>query len=227
VLGKHLLTFETNKLFYNKYVYKLVIKNSLANIFREKKLSYAKGVLDDLQHQYEKGESLVRKMYSRQYSVELFEFFECLALYNEFKRKHTDYKIRIENPVIQIYSNDKLWLQKLSFKCLQPLELWEPDPSILDLLEKNVIIVNNPTNFPIKVTLGDVIPDSNFITWIEKNQDKIKIGPICKDAIEQNLYCANYYFYLRDERILELVNLMIAPSIRRIDKLVCKQNIDK
>lgn len=225
-LEKHLLHYETHKLFYNKYLYKLVIKNSLAIIFREKKFNYAREVLDDLQHQFENGEVLVRSTGYRKSPVDILEFLECLALYKVFSTD-TDYKIRVENPHVQVYTNDKDWLLDLSTKVVRPVELWQPSDAHISHLGENIIIVNRPTKYQYKVTLGDKRVDRGFTTWLEKNHDKVKIGRMCKDAISEGLYAANYYFYVRDERVLELVKLMITPSIRRIDKLVCKQDIDK
>jgi hypothetical protein len=126
-----------------------------------------------------------------------------------------------------VYTNDKDWLLDLSTKVVRPVELWQPSDAHISHLGENIIIVNRPTKYQYKVTLGDKRVDRGFTTWLEKNHDKVKIGRMCKDAISEGLYAANYYFYVRDERVLELVKLMITPSIRRIDKLVCKQDIDK
>ena len=221
-----MLHYETQKLFYNKYFYKLVVRNSLANIFREKKFSFAREVLDDLQYQFEKGEVLVRSNNYRKTPVELLEFLECQTLYKELL-KNIDYRIRIEVPYLQIYTNDKQWLLELSQKVLKPEEFWQPDSAYVNFLKENVIIISKPTKFPYRVTLGDIRVNPGFSLWIQRNHDKIKIGRGCKEAIDAHSYCANLYFYVRDEKVLELVKLMITPSIRRIDKLVCKQDIDK
>ena len=48
-----MLKQSTSKLFYNKYVYKLRIKNSIASIFRGMNLIFAKTKLDAMQQQAE------------------------------------------------------------------------------------------------------------------------------------------------------------------------------
>jgi hypothetical protein len=222
-----LLKFETHKLFYNQYLYKLVFVNSLANIFREKKLTFARDVLDELQHQFEKGNPLIRSTGYRQYPVESFEFLQCQSLYKELKTTNLDYKIRIEVPRIQLYANDRDWLEDVSYRCKTASEFWEPGSNYVEYLQENIILVNNPTRFQYKITLGDKRVDPGFNTWINKNADKIKIGKKCREAIQLGEYPANFYFYVRDERVLELIRLIIAPSIRRVDKLICKQDIDK
>ena len=219
-----MLQYETPKLFYDKYPYKLVIRNSLAIIFREKNFNFAKEVLDDLQHQFEKGEPLIRKSVYRQFSIDNNEFFECQRLYKEFRSTSHSYRIRVENPKIQIYSDNKNWLIGLAEKCTDPREFWAPT---VNELIPNTILVDKPVTHEYKVTLSDRKVDPGFIIWIEKNPDKIKIGNTCKNAIQNNMYCTNYYFYIRDERVLNLVKLIIGASIRRIDRMICKQDIDK
>ena len=59
------------------------------------------------------------------------------------------------------------------------------------------------------------------------NQNKVKIGQVCLEEIKNNGYVRGFYFYVRDEKVLRLVTLMIGNSITRIDKIVCKANIDK
>ena len=49
LLKKH----ETTKLFYNKYLYRLGIRNPLASIFRNKNFAYASTILDQLQQDFE------------------------------------------------------------------------------------------------------------------------------------------------------------------------------
>jgi len=227
VSSNPLLNFESNKLFYNKYLYKFVFNNSLATIFRDKNFNYAKEVLDDLHHKAEKGEPLVRLSGYRHFNITQTEFHECVSLYHELRNTSVDYKLRIENPCVHLYSNDKAWILNLATKTEAALEFWEPAPDVIKHLQPNVILVKKHTGYDYKVTLGDFKVDAGFSNWINNNLDKIKIGSIAREHINNNGYCANFYFYVRDERVLNLIKLIIAPSIRRIDKLVCKQDIDK
>ena len=50
---KQLNKFETTKLFYDEYPYKLVVVNALSHIFRDKNLSRAKEDLSKLQQQFD------------------------------------------------------------------------------------------------------------------------------------------------------------------------------
>ena len=68
--------FDTVKLFYDEYPYKISVTNSLCHLFRDKNLSFAKAELDALQHQYEEGNSLVRKSWSKEIHIEKNSFFD-------------------------------------------------------------------------------------------------------------------------------------------------------
>lgn len=222
-----MLQSESNKLFYNKYLYKFVFRNSLATIFRDKNFNCAKEVLDELYHRSEKGMPLVRSTGYRQFTIEPHIFYECVTIYHELKNTNVDYKIRIEHPSVHVYSNDKSWLLLFATKISDPISFAAPPKELIKHVVPNTIIVDENTGYDYKVTFGDYNIDPGFNTWLDKNEDKVKMGVVCRDAIRESLHCANYYFYVRDERVLNLIKLMIAPSIRRIDKLVCKQDIDK
>ena len=107
--------FETTKLFYDIYPYKVTLKNNLGHIFRDKNLSNAKLELDQLQQKYDRGELLIRKIYLKEHVYEVDTFLEARDLYIEFC-KQEDYKLRIENPFMQIYSHDYDWLQYICNK---------------------------------------------------------------------------------------------------------------
>lgn len=221
---KQLHRCETTKLFYDEYPYKLVVVNGLAHLFRDKNLSRAKEELDALQQLYEKGEPLERGSYHLRSPVEHDTFFEAKNLYIEFC-KQDDFKLRISNPYMQIYTHDYDWLVMLSVKIKSAYELWEPKQGNLSELGKNVILINHPTDFAYKVTLGDTC-DSNLANWIKNNIDKAKAGNVCLETIERNGYTRGMYFYVRDEKILQLLSLFVS-KLARVDKLVYNPNIDK
>ena len=57
--------YETTKLFWGEYLYKLAVRNEMAPIFRGKNLSNARQVLDNLQLNYEAGLPLERVSWNR------------------------------------------------------------------------------------------------------------------------------------------------------------------
>ena len=225
---KQLNKFETTKLFYDEYPYKLVVVNALSHIFRDKNLSRAKEDLSKLQQQFDQGEPLKwgpPQMFERRdRPIEIDTFIEAKNLYIEFS-KQTDYKLRVSNPYMQIYSHDYDWLVMLSKKLKGVTEFWEPSSENVSQLAANTILVKHPTDFNFKVTLGYNC-DPNLAEWIKKNPDKAKAGPVCLQTIQRGGYTRGLYFYARDEKILQLLNLFVS-NVVRIDKLVYNRKIDK
>jgi len=216
----------TTKLFYDQYLYKLVITNSLASIFRNNNLAYARGQLDRIQLDYESNSVLRLTMYSRNITITKQEFVAAKILLSELDIRD-DYKIRIENPNMSIYSNNKQWIKTLIAKPLVTKEFWEPKLGTTDLLVKNNIIITDESfGFKYKITLKDRI-DSQFYNWLIANPNKVKIGTTCLQSIKNSNYVRGFYMYIKDEKILQLITLMIGTSIARIDNLVYPAINDK
>jgi hypothetical protein len=219
-----LLKHETTKLFYDKYAYKLVIRNQLGHLFRGKQFSYTKRHLDDLQKQFEEGKTLKLVRWRREDYIDVKDFQEAQLLFNDLSRTKEDYKLRIENPRVQIYSNSKFFLDSISSKITSFKEIWEPSSEIP--LEVNTVTLNRHIDCDYKITLG---PRTNpeFANWYENNQDKVKIGKACLNEIKNNGYTRGMYFYVRNQRVLNLLNLLIGENIQRIDKVVYRLKSDK
>lgn len=212
-------THETKKLFYDRYPYKIVIRNSLGHIFRDKNWKFARDELDTLQLKYEKSETLSRGTY-RIFTYDIPTFLHAKNLFTFFTNTNVEFKLRVENPNIQVYSCDYNFLQRLQ-KLGEVVEFWEPTVQ----LHPNTIISNNPVTHSIKVTLdNDVSP--SLATWIIKNPKLAKAGKTCLEEIRNNGYTKGFYIYVRDERVLSVVTLMLG-KILRVDKIVYSENLDK
>jgi len=206
----------------------LCIHNSIGSIFRDKNLSYAREVLDTLQQQYEEGEPLIVTKFFREIPVTELSFLDARKLY-KFLSKTDDYTLRIEGHTVCIYSNNREWLHTLKSAMNKNnlLEFWEPDPNHLSHLEPNTIIVDKNNGFNYKVTLGNKIGDtSGFANWAKNNPKQVRVGSQLQHNLENNSYVADMYFYARDDKTLNLCELMLS-NIRRIDKLVVKSDLDK
>lgn len=220
--------FETSKLFYGKYLYKLCIRNSIGSIFRGRKLSFAREHLDKLQRQYEHREPLIITHWLREQAVSEQAFLDARKLY-KFISRTDDYTLRIQGCTLCVYSNNRTWIHTLKSAINKDslLEFWEPNPKNLKYLNPNTVIVDEDNGHKYKVTLGPGLADTyGFVRWADKNSEKVKVGPVLHECLTENLPVSNMYFYARDEKILQLCTLMLS-NIRRVDKLVVKANIDK
>jgi hypothetical protein len=108
-------------------------------------------------------------------------------------------------------------------------EFWEPRSEEIELLkqQENIVIVDTAPQFPLKVWFNTNKVPGGFVDWIEANKDKARIGDRALDYLIKDGHLNGYYMYIRDERVMQLVYMLAGSSIRRIDKLVYNNNIDK
>ena len=220
-------THESHKLFYGKYLYRLEIRNSLANFFREKNLPLARATIDTLHSQSDHGKPLHLQRGLREQYINDIDFFDAKKLYGFFV-KMDEYKLRVQSNYLSVYANDLQWLNNIA-KQITPdrvLNLYKPHEKYKDLLTPNTIIIEEGTGYEYKVTFGTKEGEPAFARWAEANPKLIKIGPVAKKEALNKGYVNGMYFYARDDKTLQLCSLM-TTNIRRIDKLIVKSNIDK
>ena len=217
---------ETTKLFYDQYFYKLSVSNPIASIFRNKNLTYARQQLDILQLEYENKNQIVYKPGLRNLRIDVEDFVAAKFLLSELSNQY-NYQVRVESPTLAIYSNNKKWLNYLKTKPLKIKEFYSPKQENLNLLAKHTIIMkDNNFGYSHKITLKDKV-DQRFYKWLTSNPDKVKIGNTCLDSIKKGHYVRGFYFYIKNEKILSLINLMICNDISRIDNIVYPALKDK
>jgi hypothetical protein len=233
--SKQLKLFESNKLFYSEYLYKLVFRNQLNVIFRgelqkKEKLSFARSQLDTLTEQYRNNLPLYKKAWRTDVSVDVNDYFDAMTTYTAFKES-SEYKLRIDPySTITLFSNNKDFLLKLGSKLrTNTTEFWEPNPAHIDILKSKtkIQIVDKVPELPIKVWFNSTRINQDFGNWLRANSDKCKIGKIALESLENYGYLNGLYIYLRDEKVLNLVTLLAGSSIRSVEKLVYRGDIDK
>jgi len=126
-----------------------------------------------------------------------------------------------------VYSNDLYWIEHLEKNVDFVTEVWKPkDSTSINLLEPNIIISEGPIAFEYKVTVGNDV-DPSFARWARNNYDKVKVGKKFLNLVETSSYVNGMYFYARDAKILQFINIIIGGAIRRVDKIINKTHIDK
>ena len=219
--------YETNKLFYDKYLYKIEVQSSLAYIFRNNNLQAARDILDDLQEKLERKQPLVVRSYLKYETVAPKKLHEAQIIYTLLS-KNVDYKLRIEKPKICIYSNDKQFLLQFDDKLEQDCKFFEPSDDVRKAIQNNpnIIVLKTPIPYEYRVTLGNQT-SYEFLDWLKNNQDKVKASKKLLNYLSYKRHNEEgLYVYVRDSKIIQLLSLMNI-NIRRIDKIVCKQNLDK
>lgn len=221
--------YESKKLHYGKYFYKLAIVNRCANYFRTEfqpngDLKYCQKRLDELQNNYRTNKNYIELPISGRWKdqIPVDHFYDAIYIYRHLKR-HTDYKVRCEVNVLHLYSNDRKMLIDLGNKLQQKyIEFWEPDPANIDLLQNNsnVIITNKQPQYEYKITLGGKKGNPSLASWIMANPKLAKMGDTALHACEHNGYVKGYYFFIRDSKALVFAQLLVGDNIQRIDKIV-------
>lgn len=206
---------KTPKLFFQEYPYKLVCYTKFANSFRGNDLAYIREMLDQFYNNVKSGNTdLYIRTWRSQIPVTIEDLDEVQTIYNTLSA-NTDYKLRVEQQWLAIYSKDKDWLYKLGL-IVDAYEWWEPQTE----LEPNVIIMGpKMKGWEYKITLGRNIP-TEFYTWALNNLDKLKVGNRLIKYFKNQTYVEGYYFYVRNEKMLNLVSLVLNQGIQRIDKIV-------
>ena len=215
---------KTSKLFFDKYVNKVVINVPLATLFRDRNLDNVKSTLD----QYIKlldasptgyiefNSRWARRRYSHS------DIFQAYIIYEELIQ-HKDFVIRVEGVYLGIYSNDDNLIEyfaNLNPEKTETLSMPVSKESKEFLLSRiNTIIVKNKTHeYKLKLNpLHDSAPA--FIEWASKLSG-IKLFK--KERVYQ---WSNGVVYVSNDKTLMLCKLYLGNKIARIDHLVLSDEI--
>lgn len=228
--------FESKKLHYKKYLYKLRVSNPLTGIFRTeiqkgKRLEYARSKLEDYLNKEKNGDPLTSTKYRTTVTISSSDLHEAYEIYKILSNATDEYMLRCEYQALIVYTNNRSLLDKISKKITsRDVEIWEPDQNAVEFLKNNtnVIIVNKVPEFPYKITLGKKPGKPELANWIEKNSNKVQIGSVLLNNLKTSArWIQGQYFYVKDENVIFLMQIMIGDNIGRIDKLVYKADIDK
>lgn len=225
-------TFETKKLFYNKYLYKLVFHTKLANIFNKtwnkNKWSFALKEIKNLDILYDRGDSLYRAMYRYNEPISNEEYLTAKELLGLLIPKDfSSFTIRTENNFISITSNDLEWLNSIN-KIVNVYEWWEPNKDFVNFLQSNpkVVLTNKVPEYEYKVYLKNAV-DYNLGTWLVNYEKKVKVGAWTLKNIIEDGWAGGNYFYVKDNKTLLLLQIAHNQCIKNVEKLVYKDDVDK
>ena len=217
---------ETKKLFYKKYLYKVEMHNSLNQIFRSenqksKKLDYARDAIDELAQSYRNGLPLLRHVYRTTIEIPVEDYLDAKDLYTILKNQ-TNYTLRVENGKnINLYTNDKGIVELVQHKLRSTIALvYKPAPGTTHFLNENNILVETKPEFPIRVYFKDKKIPPDFANWLRANRDKARIGDKALQTIDDNHNMANFYFHVRDEKVLSIVQMLVGHAILNVYNLL-------
>lgn len=225
---------KTTKLHYGKYLYKAAFLNTLSFAFSsyknkgKGKLSFTQTTINNLDLQFANNESLKVDIWRSQKLVTKSEYLEAKRIFS-LLRDHKDWRIRVEyGRHMTIYTSDKELLDELSVDC-GAKEIYEPEEGMENFLLLNIdtAIVNTVPEYEFRVYLKGNKNDSSFANWLKANTDKSRVGDQTLFNIENGYSASGNYFYIRDDRVLTMIRMLVGHNIRRVEKLIFKGDIDK
>jgi len=190
-----------------------------------KDLSYANREIAKYKDKLSKGQKSVTigRYNKEKITVENVNEAEILR---QFLLQQADFMVRCEAGCIGIYLNDSAELVKLLEKLtVSDVSRWKPDPKVKDLIMPDTVVTNKPSIYKYKITIDAWLARNKFpavFEWIASNRDKIKItNHSLKNAT------SSIFVYVRDEKILMLLEMCAGTSIKKKDRIICKADIDK
>jgi hypothetical protein len=198
-------TKETTRLFCQKYKYKIVLKTRAAGWFRGNSLDNVKVQLAE--------PKIMGKMLTaieQNYVLKL-----CLEL-----KKLTDYILRVESPLISVYTNNLTIVEKLAKVSHENVKyVSAPLAGSENLLEDKKIIVKR-LDYAFKVTMGRTRQNyTDFLTWCE-GKDKVRLPKRAKSQLAKEHSWGGYYFYVKDEKCLTMVKMFVGSDIQTVESVV-------
>ena len=122
-MSKQLKQYESTKLFYSEYLYKLVFRNQHNVIFRgelqkKEKLSFARSQLDTLTEQYRNNLPLYKKAWRTDVSVDVNDYFDIAVKHNVTRKEITkdDFTPEQTEFIKRAYASDYAFYEKFGVK---------------------------------------------------------------------------------------------------------------
>lgn len=200
---------DTVSLFLNKYQYKIVIVCPIAYWFRGNDLDNVKKQLTD----YLAGN---RSPWIKIKDQHDFDF--CQELYTLMSELQ-DYDLRVEQPMINFYTNTKSNIEVLSHIDPNKIKFISlPNKKNPSLLSNTVIVKNLDYNY--KVHIGKTRQDrTNFINWAKDN-NKIRLTGRAIRDLSKSASWGGSYFYVKDDKTLTMVKLFLNSEISKIESVI-------
>jgi hypothetical protein len=211
----------TNKLFKNTYRYKIVVVCPNATWFR--------GGLDNALKQLASftkspsGASLssgAGAVYSYiKSNIKTKEDLEYVLKLQDTLSNIEDIELRVESPLISIYTNIELNIEKIKRIDADRVK-YISLPPVDTILEENTVIMPMRSSFDYRVTMGKTSSEySAFVTWAEGNK-KLKLTKSCKKQLSKNRSWGGTFFYLSGDNNLLLAKMHLGGSIAKIERIL-------
>lgn len=208
---------QTNKLFYGKYQYKVVLVCAGAAWFRSKDWNYT---IEQLKKIDLKSTSSITPSYSRFTGthIKTQEDLDYAFKLQAALSKLSDIDLRVESPWISLYTNTEKNVDKLLKIDKSRIKYVSVPPSNSNLTENSIILPK--VNFDYKITIGKTTQNhTTFINWADSNP-KIKLTKSCRKQLSSNASWGGSYFYVKGDKNLLLSKMHLGGCISKVESIL-------
>lgn len=210
----------TSRKFYNKWLYKVSVRQPGAAIFRYKDLNWVKEFCSQAENT-ERPYSVYFKAFQQKESIiELCNFLETYDA--------SAWTKRIENNNIDFYTNDKNFYQGLSLKFAEAvIHRFEPSQDSIEILNNSTSAVSvkklphNRYHFKVYLLPHKMAKDREqkrkYVDWLKLQSPKIT----CTEAVEKWFILTDWnwdrrYVLVEDEHTLLMLKLKNSEVVGRV-----------
>lgn len=209
-LSQKIPTKHTSRIFNKKYKYKIVLVMKGCGWFRGNDLENVRRNIES----YVPGNST---SWAPKLTIDDVSFIK--KFYNVLK-KTTDYEVRIESPLLSLYTNTESTIESIS--AINP-ELVKyvcfPEPGSEQILDQNSVITKR-LDYGYKITMGRTrksFPD--FLSWAG-GMSKVKLTKRSLKELARENSWGGYYFYVKDDKTLTMVKIFLGNHIQTVEKVI-------
>ena len=129
-----------------------------------------------------------------------------------------DYDIRVESPLISVYTNTASDIDKLCAIDLSRVKYISKPPA--GGISKNTVIMEQE-GWDYKITLGRTKQSyQEFVEWAENGKGLVKLTGGCKSALLRSHHWGGSHFYVKNDKALTMIRVFLGGSISRVDQVV-------
>jgi hypothetical protein len=207
---------ETRSLFLGTYQYKVVLICPVASLMRGGDFDGASKALDG----WNGTDKHAWSWQSRIKSTDDLEY--CKLLIKDLK-KLKDFDIRIEQPSVNIYTNNIKDVDFLAKKYANTIK-YISKPAVGAELEEDSIFMPK-MDFDYKITMGATRQEyTAFVDWASVNA-KVKLTKSCIRDLTKNRSWGGTHFYITGNNNLLLAKMHLGSSISKVQRII-KQSKD-
>ena len=200
----------TSKLFRGIYQYKIVLVCPNAHFFRNSDWQQCLHLLQksSISPGVRQGSLSFKSIEDKDYALALYEVLSVLV----------DLNVRIENPWITVYTNNKSHLDNLTKLDKTRVKYICLPPANVSLSSDTVIMPK--MNYDFQVTLGKTTQEhSAFISWAASNQ-KLKLTKSFIAALTRNRSWGGTHFYVTGDNNLLMSKMHLGGSISKVSRII-------